>query len=130
MDKTQISGGGWCGEVSLKDKFTNLFEICIEQNKSVVEMASRGWRMNFRRWLHERAQNQLRHMRDILATCVVSNERDRAIWVWEKSRKFSVKSMYNHLFSWEVNSPNKKLWKAKIPLKINIFMWLFKRVLS
>jgi hypothetical protein len=51
-------------------------------------MASRGWRMNFRRWLNERAQNQLRQMRDILATCVVSNERDRAICVWENQENF------------------------------------------
>jgi hypothetical protein len=37
---------------------------------------------------------------------------------------FSVKSMYKHLFSLEMNNPNKKLWEAKIPKKVKIFMWL------
>lgn len=33
-------------------------------------------------------------------------------------------SLYSSLCSGEVNNPNKKVWKAKIPLKIKIFMWL------
>jgi hypothetical protein len=32
--------------------------------------------------------------------------------------------MYKHLFCWETNNPNKKLWEAKIPMKVKIFMWL------
>jgi hypothetical protein len=45
-------------------------------------------------------------------------------WTWEKFGKFSVKSMYKHLFSLETNNPNKKLWEAKIPMEVKIFMWL------
>jgi hypothetical protein len=114
----------WCGVVPLKEKFTELFEICTEQNKSVAEMANRGWRMGFRRWLDESAQGQLRQLRDILGACALSDERDKARWTLEKSGIFTVKSMYRFLFSWEVNSPNKKLWKSRIPLKVKIFMWL------
>jgi hypothetical protein len=37
---------------------------------------------------------------------------------------FLVSSVYNHLFrNWNGND-NKQIWKAKIPLKIKIFMWL------
>jgi hypothetical protein len=39
----------WCGAVTLKDKFNELFDICTEQDKNVAYMAARGWRMNFRR---------------------------------------------------------------------------------
>jgi hypothetical protein len=110
--------------VPLKEKFEDLFGVCTEEKRSVVEMARRGWRINFRRWLDERAQSQLRHLRDMLSTCALSNERDVVKSTWEKSGKFSVKSMYKHLFSWDINKPDKKLWEAKLPMKIKIFMWL------
>jgi hypothetical protein len=80
--------------------------------------------MNFRRWLDERAQNQLRQLTDMLSTCALSNKKDIVKWTWEKSGKFSVKSMYKNLFSSETNNPNKKLWEAKIPMKVKIIMWL------
>jgi hypothetical protein len=87
-------------------------------------MVERGWRMNFRRWLNESQQNQLRQLRDMLAACALSNEKDLVKWTWEKSGTFSVKSMYTHLFSLDINNPNKKPWEAKIPMKVMIFMWL------
>jgi hypothetical protein len=59
----------WCGMVPLRDKFRELFDICTEQKRSVVEMAERGWRMNFRRWLDERAQNRLRQLIYVIFLC-------------------------------------------------------------
>jgi hypothetical protein len=60
----------------------------------------------------------------MLSSCALSNEKDKVKWTWEKFGKFSVKSMYKHRFSLETNNTNKRLWEAKIPLKIKIFMWL------
>jgi hypothetical protein len=60
----------------------------------------------------------------MLAICALSTKKDLVKWMWEESDTFSVKSMYNHLFSLEVNNPKKKLWEAKIPMKIKIFVWL------
>jgi hypothetical protein len=71
----------WCGMVALKDKFKELFEVCTEQDRSVAYMAARGWRMNFRRWLNDRARNQLRQMRDMLAACRLSNEGHTVRWI-------------------------------------------------
>lgn len=45
-------------------------------------------------------------------------------WTWDKTGKFSVKSMYRYLFTMETNKPNKKLWKSKIPVKVKVLMWL------
>jgi hypothetical protein len=114
----------WCGVVALKDKFRELFDICTDQKKSVAKTAQRGWKMNFRRWVNENQQNQLRQLRDMLTIYALSTEKDFVKWTWEKFGTFSVKSMYNHLFSSEVNNPKKKLWEAKIPMKVKIFMWL------
>jgi hypothetical protein len=51
-----------------------------------------------------------------------------------KSGFFSVKSMYNHLFSGginlfsdEINDQNMKIWKSKVPLKVKIFLWLIQQ---
>jgi hypothetical protein len=114
----------WCGAVTLQDKFGCLFEICNEQSGSVADMAGKRWSFTFRRWLDESAQNQLRQMRNILTSCALGQQKDKSIWIWEAKRKFSVKSMYAHLCSADAEKPNKNLWKAKIPLKIKIFMWL------
>lgn len=54
------------------------------------------------------------------------NEKDSPVWSLEKSGNFSVKSMYDHLCEAH-NCPNGFIFKAKIPLKIKIFMWLIKQ---
>jgi hypothetical protein len=87
-------------------------------------MAQRGWRLTFRRWLDENAQSQLRQTRDILMSCTLGQQKDKSIWVWERHKSFSVKSMYAHMCEGEAGDSNKRIWKAKIPLKIKVFMWL------
>jgi hypothetical protein len=64
----------WCGHVSLKDNFPQLFEINKEQFWSVATMKNRNWRLTFRRWLHEDLQSQLRRLQDILYICSVNDE--------------------------------------------------------
>jgi hypothetical protein len=67
----------WCGPVALKEKFSCLFDICNEETGSVAELAAKGWRLTFRRWLDENAQTQLRHLRDILTSCAMGADKDR-----------------------------------------------------
>jgi hypothetical protein len=54
----------------------------------------------------------------------LNNERDRPIWKWTKSKKFSVKSVYEHLTKNENGPTYKAIWKTKIPEKVKLFMWL------
>jgi len=117
----------WCGAAALKDKFPDLYIICNEKFCSVASMAQRGWRLTFRRWLDEEKQNQLRRLQDITTSFALGRERDCPRWIWGKTGRFSVKSMYKHFFSEEANEPNKKIWKTKLPLKIKIFMWLIQQ---
>lgn len=109
---------------SPSERFTNLFEVCNEQKVTVADMADRNWHLSFRRWLTEELQGDLRRVRDLVFTHRLTNEKDKQKWAWEKSGVFSVKSVYDHLFISEPRFPNKMLWKAKIPLKIKIFLWL------
>jgi hypothetical protein len=45
---------------------------------------------------------------------------------WGKNGHFSVKSQYKLLCETETEVRNKIIWKAKILLKIKVFMWLVK----
>jgi hypothetical protein len=54
----------------------------------------------------------------------LSYGKDKPIWKWTKTEKFSVKSMYKNLCSNGINRSFKHLWKAKISLKIKIWLWL------
>jgi len=60
----------------------------------------------------------------MLATVALSNDSDSPVWTWEKSGNFSVKSFYYSLCRDQTTMPNKHIWKARVPLKIKVFMWL------
>ena len=123
---TDFLRDSWCGMISLKEKFPDLFDICNETTGSVALFANRGWNLSFRRWLDERQQESVRKLRDMLAPCALSSERDYPKWLGERDGKFSVKSQYASLWAADTEDKNKNLWKAKIPLKIKVFMWLVK----
>lgn len=66
----------------MKEKFRELFEVCNEQKDSMTDVARRGWRLTFKRWLDEIAPNQLRQLRAILTTYALGEEKDKPIWIW------------------------------------------------
>lgn len=41
-----------------------------------------------------------------------------------KEWPFSVKSLYKQMCNSEINYPSQRIWKAKIPPKVKVFMWL------
>jgi hypothetical protein len=87
-------------------------------------MKRKNWRPSFRRWLHEDLQNQYRRLLDIVFRYSLNSDKDYARWDWEKSGIFSVKSTYKHLCRHDYGLNFSRIWKAKLPLKIKIFMWL------
>jgi hypothetical protein len=46
------------------------------------------------------------------------------VWDWNKNGLFSVKSVYKDISSAGIDRSFKHLWKAKIPLKIKVWLWL------
>lgn len=48
----------WCGDISLKRNFPELYKICREKNLTVDKAAREGWRLSLRRWLDEDKQDQ------------------------------------------------------------------------
>jgi hypothetical protein len=63
-------------------------------------------------------------MRDILLTYPLGESKDKPVWNLNGKKAFTVKSMYKKLTSNWANRSFKQLWKAKIPPKIKIWLWL------
>ena len=55
------------------------------------------------------------------------DENDTPEWKWNKNGLFSTKSVYEFLTKEESSNEYKHIWKAKMPYKIKIFMWLVER---
>jgi hypothetical protein len=122
--RTHFWGDKCCGEIPFKDKFPGLYAICNEQDIIVHDAAQKDWHFDYRRQLAPDIQIQLVRMRIMLDPIRLSDEEDIPIWDWTKNAQFSVKSVYKDLSSFGIDRSFKHLWKAKIPLKIKIWLWL------
>jgi hypothetical protein len=70
---------------------------------------------NYDRWLE---------LKDTLSTFTLTDNQDSVIWVLDKSRKFTTKSLYRFLTDRGVTSKVVGyIWKCKDPLKIQFFLW-------
>ena len=123
-NKTSFWHDAWLGDSPLSESLPQLFEVCEQQNVTVREMAERNWVMYFRRWLDPVAQGQAGALKCSLFRVALGDGKDRPWWKSSKNGKFSVKSMYKKLSSSGVDRSFEPLWKAKLPLKIKIWLWL------
>jgi hypothetical protein len=101
-----------------------LYELCLNQNISVYNVANDGWVIHFKIRLPPIIRDQWYELVAHLNTINLNENSDKPIWKWTDGRQFSVKSVYEHLTR-EYNGPaHKDISKAKIPEKVKIFMWL------
>jgi hypothetical protein len=52
----------------------------------------------------------------------LKQDKDVAIWMWTKSEKFSIKSVYEHATMNDVGLPYSRVWMANIPDKSNLYV--------
>jgi hypothetical protein len=57
----------------------------------------------------------------------LNDDKEMFVWGLTSSCIFSVKSMYLDLLDDDTKYLKKYIWKMKVPLKINIFMWFLHR---
>jgi hypothetical protein len=101
-----------------------LYNLCNETDITVAEAARRDWFFTYRRWLSAELLIQDGEMRDKLHRITLTQDNDCHVWDWIKNKQFTVKSVYKDLFSAGIDRSFKHLWKAKIPLKIKVWLWL------
>ena len=107
---------------------TVLFEICTEKYISVHTFLLRHGHIDFQRWLSPILFEQWLGVVDRVYSFPFTNESDRIIWKWnKKSGLFTTKSTYDWLTSGDAGMHFRHIWKAKIPYKIKIFVWLLEQ---
>ena len=79
--------------------------------------------INFRRELIGPELADWDRLLTLLADARLSESADLISWRLASSGKFSVKSMYRELCHGQIPAAATGLWKAKIPLKIKVFLW-------
>ena len=120
----------WLGEYPLSDLYPQLFSVATDIGISVaLVLDSRNINLVFRRqltgglrdeWYSLVSQMRVVHL-DI-------DETDTLSWRWNTNGRFTVNSFYSWLeYGGIQNVTFNTIWKAKIPFKIKIFLWLVKQ---
>jgi len=122
----------WVGGVSLRDRFSRLFELSMSKWVSIFDMFQLGWGENGEAWKWRRRlfaweEEQAGELCLLLqnVTLQVDNE-DRWLWMLEKSNVYFVRSAYNFMTSQPLVDSQvdaKSLWHKDIPLKVVVFAW-------
>lgn len=114
----------WLYDDSLFDLFPDLFKLCDQKTISVHQMVSVSIVITFSRWLTPQLNSQWGKILNDVAVFPFMDESDKVSWKLEAKGSFSVKSTYNALTTSDGGPHYKNIWKAKIPPKIKIFLWL------
>ena len=114
----------WLGECSLKIQFPRLFKICQDQEISVQAAAATNWELSYRRCFGE-AEMEWRELMAKLEAVILTKVDDKVCWKLEHSGKFTTRSMYRFItYAGVTDVQMMEIWKAKIPLKVQIFLWM------
>lgn len=74
-----------------------LFELATYKKCSVCEVKDNDWVIQFKIGLQGKVRAQWYELADSLNTISLNIESDVTIWKWTDSKKFTVKSIYEHL---------------------------------
>ena len=78
----------------------------------------------FRRQLHPPLVDQWKKLGEVVRSWPGSMEPDKVCWaLGKKMKNFTTKSVYVYLERQLVGCDYRWIWRAKIPLKIQIFLW-------
>jgi hypothetical protein len=114
----------WCGDEPLSMRYKRLFELSLNKEINV------NWAIRdncnsliFRRRLFGDGVNLLDDLKNNCADFCLIDRNDKPCWLLDK-KGFSVKSSYRN-FKVNLNrDPYWFIWKAKIPQRIKVFLWL------
>jgi len=114
------------GETTIKTQFPRLYQCCADPEISVEHaLTSTGGQLTFRRTLGPREMEEWRLLLEQLSNVQLEEGRDELTWCFEKSGQYSTKSLYQFMANGGVSDPLlSSIWKCRVPLKIQIFMWM------
>jgi hypothetical protein len=114
----------WCGDESFCIKYKRLFDLSLNKEIS-VEGALRDScnSLIFRRRLFGVGANLLENLKMDCEGYCFKDSKDKPHWNLDK-KGFSVKSLYKQFKQNTTRKPYWFIWKAKIPQRIKVFLWL------
>ena len=116
----------WIGNCPLKIEFDQLYNFCRDTRVTVEQVLGDGHvHVEFRRLLNQQEFSEWEWMVERLALVSLCDGRDEMCWAFEKFGIYSTSSLYKALtFGGVEIGFLKDIWKARIPLKIQIFLWM------
>jgi hypothetical protein len=87
----------WLEELPLCQRYSVLYELVVNQSCSVKEVKEKGWVVQFKVRVQGLIREQWYELAMKLNNVNLNNERDEVYWKWTPSKKFTIKSMYEHL---------------------------------
>jgi len=116
----------WLGDCALKTQFHNLYNFCSDTNVTMADVLRAGTcNLKFRHTLIQHELEEWENLSDILESVHLCGGRDEILWLLESKRRYSTKSLYRMMTFGGVKNPiMMEVWKCKVTLKIQIFLWM------
>ena len=122
----------WCGYLSLKDLYLDLFACSIFKEALICDVllssldgGSRSQKLQFQRAFHNcELEDVLAFFKLIYSKLLRGIGVDSLSWSLTRSGTFDVRSFYNCLCgSLIVSVPWKSIWHLKVPIRVLFFIW-------
>jgi hypothetical protein len=108
----------------LSIKYKRLFELSLNKEINVNWALSDNCNsLTFRRRLFGEGAKQLEDLKKNCEVYCLMDREDKPSWLLDK-KGYSVKSMYKNFDNSMTRTPYWFIWKAKIPQRIKVFLWL------
>lgn len=124
VKKTFFQKDTWLYEKPLCVLFLDLFKFCEQQNILVNQVLNEPQTISFTRWLVDSLLSDQQMILNDMNNLNFSSREDLVSQKFGSLGRFTVKSVYNAMTANESGPYHEKIWKAKIPAKIKIFLWL------
>ena len=101
-----------------------MYELAVDPSITVaVALVASPPVIYFKRELNGLEQPKLVALPHLITPITLSGDPDTVSWALTSSGKFSVNSLYRRLCRGTAQQAIAGLWKARLPLKIKLFMW-------
>lgn len=132
---TLFSHDTWLGDVSLRVKFSRLFDLAVEKESSVEDMwrrgwdgdGGRGWRRRLIAWEEESMRERYVLLHKIVLQDIVY---DSWRWLLDPVHGYLVRGAYQHITSTGDlvdRTLMEDVWHKQILSKVSILVWRFFR---
>ena len=118
----------WIGSETLMKRFPSLYNITRRKNDIIANVLSTiPLNVSFRRALiGDRLRKWIFLVTEVV-TYSLNDQNDTFVWLLNKTKQFTVSSMYNNIMRNEGLPTSCTSWKLKIPLKIKVFLCYLKQ---